>query len=334
MPWNRTFRFDDPLQCQEGVHSADVQVLPLEKGNFQADFLSVGMQQLWMQQFYISLPIVSTIATKPGRRYVGFLSGGRSGQFKHCGIDVSLDDVVVHAKDARHHRTTSEFRYSSLSLAESDLQAACNVLAGCEMPETQPLIRPSPQLRARLSRLHEVVCRIARDTPDVLEAPEVLRSLEQNLVHVLVQCLARGVSIESSKGWLSSKRIIARLDEFLEAHPNRPLYLAEICSSIGASERTLRHACEEHLGIGPIRFLTLRRMQLARRALLQADGSIAKVTQIATDFGFWELGRFSVAYRLMFGETPSQTLRRPPSIEPRSNRPSYPAFANTSPLLN
>ena len=63
--------------------------------------------------------------------------------------------------------------------------------------------------------------------------------------------------------------------------------------------------------MGPIRYLTLRRMHLARRALLGADPSKATVTQIATDYGFWELGRFSVAYRALFGESPSDSLRMP-----------------------
>jgi AraC-like DNA-binding protein len=72
-----------------------------------------------------------------------------------------------------------------------------------------------------------------------------------------------------------------------------------------------------HLGMGPIRYLTLRRMHLVRQALLRADASKATVTRIVTDHGFWELGSFSVAYRALFGESPSETLRRPPN-RPRS----------------
>ncbi len=127
----------------------------------------------------------------------------------------------------------------------------------------------------------------------------------------MVRCLTDSVTSTLSAGGRRHDVIVARLEEFLEANSGQPLYLAEICTAIGVAERTLRVACEEHLGMGPIRYLTLRRMHLARRALLHADPSKATVTQIATDFGFWELGRFSVAYRALFGESPSDSLRLP-----------------------
>jgi transcriptional regulator GlxA family with amidase domain len=52
------------------------------------------------------------------------------------------------------------------------------------------------------------------------------------------------------------------------------------------------------------------RLSQARRALTDADSSQSTVTEIATGFGFLELGRFSVEYRRAFGESPSQTLQR------------------------
>jgi AraC family ethanolamine operon transcriptional activator len=52
------------------------------------------------------------------------------------------------------------------------------------------------------------------------------------------------------------------------------------------------------------------RLSGARLVLLSAHDRCETVTEIATSFGFVELGRFSVEYRKMFGESPSETLGR------------------------
>ncbi len=104
--------------------------------------------------------------------------------------------------------------------------------------------------------------------------------------------------------------IISKFEEFIEANCVDPIYLSEICVATGVSEKALRRCCHEHLGMGPVRYLWLRRMNLVRSALLRADPATATVTGIATDHGFWELGRFSVEYRALFGESPSASLRR------------------------
>jgi transcriptional regulator GlxA family with amidase domain len=150
---------------------------------------------------------------------------------------------------------------------------------------------------------------MAKTMPDLFAEAEVVRAIEQQLIYTLVKCLTEGTVSTVTTGTLRHDLIVARFEEFLEANANTPLYLAEVCAAIGAAERTLRIACEEHLGMGPIRYLTLRRMHLVRRALLRADSSTT-VTRIATDHGFWELGRFAVAYRELFGEAPSVTLKR------------------------
>jgi AraC-like DNA-binding protein len=62
--------------------------------------------------------------------------------------------------------------------------------------------------------------------------------------------------------------------------------------------------------MGPKSYLTLRRMHLARQRLSTADPSMSTVTDVATQFGFWQFGRFAGEYKSMFGESPSVTLQR------------------------
>jgi transcriptional regulator GlxA family with amidase domain len=52
-------------------------------------------------------------------------------------------------------------------------------------------------------------------------------------------------------------------------------------------------------------------MHLARRALSLANPSVSTVTDVATQYGFWQFGRFAGRYKELFGESPSVTLHHP-----------------------
>jgi AraC family ethanolamine operon transcriptional activator len=70
----------------------------------------------------------------------------------------------------------------------------------------------------------------------------------------------------------------------------------------------LRDALNEVHGVSPQRYLLLRRIHEAHRALREGDRA-GSVTDVALRFSFWELGRFAGQYRAEFGELPSATLR-------------------------
>ena len=78
-----------------------------------------------------------------------------------------------------------------------------------------------------------------------------------------------------------------------------------------APERTLRMCCNKFLGKSPSRYFLLRRLNMVRSALQHADSATTSIAEIARSHQFVELGRFSAAYRKVFGEMPSSTLRRP-----------------------
>ena len=134
--------------------------------------------------------------------------------------------------------------------------------------------------------------------------------MEQELVRVMVRCLTEGAAVANANIGHQRVAVMRRLEQFVRSHPDKPLYVTEVCAAIGVSERALRLHCLHHLDMNPHRYLWSRRMWLTRRALSLAHPKAKSVTQIATDYGFWELGRFAVAYRKLFGETPSVTLRR------------------------
>jgi AraC-like DNA-binding protein len=138
--------------------------------------------------------------------------------------------------------------------------------------------------------LHKAAAGLAHSAPEILVHPEVAKAMEQELVRTMVACLTAAGMADGSRSCRHGSAIMRRFEQVLEANEDEPLYIPEICAQIGVTDRMLRLYCQEHLGMGPYRYLWLRRMHLARRTLALADARARAVTEIANDYGFGELG--------------------------------------------
>ena len=103
--------------------------------------------------------------------------------------------------------------------------------------------------------------------------------------------------------------LVARVTTFLRNNLGEPVTVAELSHMVGVSERTLRAAFHDVIGISPKQYAISQRLRAAREALSAATPGTATVTGIAMEYGFFELGRFAKRYRDAFGEVPSQTLQ-------------------------
>ncbi|MBL8533454.1 MAG: helix-turn-helix domain-containing protein [Betaproteobacteria bacterium] len=105
--------------------------------------------------------------------------------------------------------------------------------------------------------------------------------------------------------------LVGRAREFIAGHCAAPMTVADLCAELGSSRRTLQYCFQEVLGVSPVQYLRAVRLNGVRRELKTAGGT-ARIGDIAARWGFWHLGQFSLDYRRMFGERPSDTLRRAP----------------------
>ena len=102
------------------------------------------------------------------------------------------------------------------------------------------------------------------------------------------------------------------------AHLTEPLTLQELCSVSGRSKRSMIYHFSDVLGITPMAYFKLQRLNAVRRALKAANPDTTRVLDIAADFGFYHMGHFAVDYRELFGVLPSVTLA---SFDPNRTRP-------------
>jgi AraC-like DNA-binding protein len=110
---------------------------------------------------------------------------------------------------------------------------------------------------------------------------------------------------------LPSPRIVRRVVELIESSAEASFTVADLAAFAGVSERSLYAAFRRQLGISPMAYVRLVRLERAHEELLSLEPSRnGTVTDVALRHGFAHTGRFAAAYRARFGESPSQTLRR------------------------
>jgi AraC-like DNA-binding protein len=325
MPSSSVHTYTEPDEYSSAGQHSNTRLLVIKSNaNFNAKFTAIDLVDVRINQFLDTLPRIVRIGLVGDRILFGFQARPGAGPNTN-GIEAEWDKLYqTRANGQEFYRQT----YDATSLVTVSLprqaMGAYDGLA-CHVPTHDDIGRYAVSGGAleKLRRLSAAATILAEEAPGVLASLEAARGLEQAVISALVECVDGGETEEDRSAVRQHAAIMRRFYTLIDERAEQPLYIPELCKAIGVSERTLRTCCEEHLGMGPKHYLLLRRMNLARQALLLATPAETNVTAIATDRGFWELGRFSVEYRALFGESPSETLRRPPQQAHRAKAWSF-----------
>lgn len=180
-------------------------------------------------------------------------------------------------------------------------------------------LHPGTRAQSRveyLDRLRRLVSRIGSDDQGVnLLDPASASGAEEDILSTVLQTIEAGsVTQERHVGrpQVSRNRVIARTLALIEAKQGQPLFIHDLCEATEVSERTLRNVFHEFFGVGPMRLLKVRQLLEIRRALLAGDPTRDTVARIAASFGVWDFSLFARNYKALYGESPSESLRKSP----------------------
>lgn len=304
-------QFDDPDRYQAAIRGGDRLFTILERGTFRADLTDFSVGQVKLQRGREDLPRLAASGVPADK--VGILvwpGGGRLPVVR--GVQIEPGELVCLGPGMQsHHRTSGPNEFATMMLDASDFSRVAHEQTGREMAiAAGKVIRPPEPLMAGLLSLIRSAIRAGETTPKVLSSPQATNGLEQAFLQSMVACLADADAPRDRVRRGRRAALAKKFEEAVEANLDRPLFIRELSRMLGLSERSLRSLCQEQMGISPQRFLALRRLHLARQALLRGDPRSVTVTAIATGLRIWEFGRFAVTYRSLFGESPSVTLRR------------------------
>jgi AraC-like DNA-binding protein len=313
MPTSSVYTFTEPDAYAAAVRATTAHFTVVERGHFAAKLIRIDLHDLSMGQFSERLSRVAHVEGLPGQANISFRTEpGPS--LVTSGLELHQADIL-HRGAARDYfqQSTGGANFSSVSLPVEELVSIGAEIAGCDLtPPTDALaITPAPPAMAKLRHLHAAAGTLAEDAPTLIANRAAAYGLEQALKGAIAACFGLAEGREDRSALRQHAMIMRRFHRVIEEHSDQALYVPELCKTIGASERTLRACCQEHLGMSPKRYLLLRRMHLARNALLESAPDAATVTEIATRHGFWQFGRFAGEYKAIFGELPSVTLAHP-----------------------
>ena len=312
MPSSVVRTFTDPDDYAAAHRGAKAELTVIGRGHFTGKLTGIGLHRLRMQRSFDNLPRTAHSVNWKGLAIISFRTDSGPSLVR-SGLEMRPTNIVRHGEDQVYYqRSSGSASIGGMSLAVEDMAAIGEAVAGIDLtpPRDTMLVTPPPRAMAILQRLHAAAGHLAEEAPEIIVNPDAARGLEQALVEAMISCLAGAEVREDSLAQRHHELIMRRFRRVVEENPGEPLYIPEICKAIRVAGRTLRLCSQQHLGMGPKRYLLLRRLHLSRQALRQAEPDATTVTDTATRYGFWQLGRFAVEYQSLFGESPSVTLHR------------------------
>ncbi|OKO88117.1 AraC family transcriptional regulator [Bradyrhizobium sp. NAS80.1] len=303
-------RLDGFEGLRQAVHGSHVDVMQLGRGRLRGTLSHLGIGDFSLSIGSFNVGMRTQRVSSDDKLIVGMLLAAEE-RVAHWSFDMQLNDVLVIPPLVEHDGVFHGA--SAYAAMRFDLNEVASLFGGEARLSDPDTWRSRGHFRADLETGAIASRRLVR-------IMSYLRTHQHRLTpstadfwkRSIVECMAANVMSSlppDDAGWLpSARRLIRRVEDYLDEAGTRPVHVSEICAALGVSRRTLHRAFQEVFGLGPVSFLRHKRLCAVHSILHESAPGSTTVAAVAMDQGFYELGRFSQYYFAMFGERPSQTL--------------------------
>jgi len=304
-----TRSIDSFEEIDDAIRGAHIEAVQLERGRLRGHLTHMSVGSLPVATGAFSVGLRSRGVLSDDRVTIAMLTGS-TGRVTQWSYETHPADALVMPvgvdHDARFYGGAS---YAVISLDQADIDAAFG---------TEPRLRelgawPKRHFRADLSggefvirRLRDIMTRLANR--DVTWNADAAEFWKRSIIEAMTATILAGTPSDFDGPLLSAKRIVRKVEDYIEAAGLKPVHISEICSEVHVSRRTLHRAFYDAIGIGPVAFLRCRRLCCVHSTLRNSDPATTTIADVAMQQGFLNLGRFSGYYRSLFDECPSRTL--------------------------
>lgn len=211
-------------------------------------------------------------------------------------------DIVFFDDSAPYNfMTNSAFKLCAVNIQKEEL--------GDLLPKlSQALNHSIKDTDAEMSKTLRSILKQFTEQPDTEKDKKYFRDAEEKIKNVLMKLLSKQAPIlpKLTKG----EETALDIRDQVYLHMDGKINIKFLSKQHHISEKTLQNSFRSLFGFTPVHFLRQLKLNLVRNELNKSDKAQSSVSNIALKWGFTHMGRFSRYYTDLFGENPSQTLRR------------------------
>ena len=146
---------------------------------------------------------------------------------------------------------------------------------------------------------------------DEAESEQSLPSVQEHYTRIIASKLLCSLASNIRRDpFGDSCPSFGRIADYIDEHLKRDISVEQLAELANMSLRSLYLLFERKVGTTPKSYIRQRKLEQIHGRLSDPSAKVRNITEIAMDYGFMHLGRFSESYKSTFGELPSDTLRR------------------------
>jgi len=287
---------------RHSIPTIEIDVTRTGEGSGPNVTISDKDQGIVMTSTSLGFPVIATTAIPNDRIAVARLQAAPNGA-KWSEVTLHTDTVLIYGPGTHHTAISPEGLTFQAALLPID-----QVLQSAEMLKMDVHI-PAEGSVTTLDHGHTLggIAEVLSGYGTPNRHDRIRAGSRGATASAVVQSL--GSTTRSARRSVDSKHIVRLSVDYADIIYGIPA-MADLCLVAHVSERRLRQAFVDTVGLPPKRYLLMRQLSRIRDSLESGDKATTTVTRVALEAGVTHLSRFAQRYREIFEERPSDTLAR------------------------
>ena len=268
------YKITDAESYATALRGADVEISQLEPGPLRGHHLRVGLPGGQISWAMTNLPLRGRGHFPSGMWTLSVVTRSGSRSLQH-GVEVRPGSLFYHRPGAEHDGIYGrDFSVVCLGIPEELFAKTVRN----EFPELEDLLsqqwhayEPAEDRRRELIAEFEQAATIVRTDECLRRSSAAKAVMQDELLTAFLEALAEGTTPSVTLGLSHAGALVRRTEELAgtlaRESDSQPLWVGELCVGCGVPRRTLNHAFQQVLGMGPAIYLRRLRLNQVRRSL-------------------------------------------------------------------